>query len=432
MNYEIFAYRILHRCNIVANQLASLRLEVCTIVFFVIGCIALCVSVLLVSCFAGIVLPAWPSKDYGYIDRAGRTVLPMSRLLFLGSFRENTALVKVVPGDVSLIVKTIEGFAHGNWKTGSCWFINKSGNAAISEAYEEALPFSEGLAAVKLGNSWGFIDHTGKIIVDPRFYRIGQFKNGMAPVCTSSYWGFIDTSGREVIGEKFDEVGSFQDGLAPAKLGKGVGFINVHGNWMINPEYEKAGCFSEGLAFVQDAEHAGYIDKSGKMRILVQKQTAFAGPTVTSELNAPLSESSCLASQHLWVDVEQSNMRNYIADIFKFSENCAVVKHNGHYGYVDRSGVFVISPRFDYAYPFKENRALVLQHGRFGYLDHNGITVVPPNFDYAMPFSEGFAAVHLQGKWAYIDRNGRVAIPPKFENASPFSEGYATVGNPDI
>lgn len=95
---------------------------------------------------------------------------------------------------------------------------------------DEIAPFSEGLAAVRKGNQWGFIDKEGKLVID--------FRNDLvwnAKADTSEYgikgpsfqdgrclvkkvveeipvYGFIDTTGKLVIEYQFLNVNPFNDG----------------------------------------------------------------------------------------------------------------------------------------------------------------------------------------------------------------------------
>ncbi len=47
------------------------------------------------------------------------------------------------------------------------------GTFAINPQFDSALSFSEGLAAVRIGDSetgkWGYIDTTGRMMIDPQF-----------------------------------------------------------------------------------------------------------------------------------------------------------------------------------------------------------------------------------------------------------------------
>ena len=72
--------------------------------------------------------------------------------------------------------------------------------------------------------------------------------------------------------------------------------------------------------------------------------------------------------------------------------------------------------------------------GKWGYINKSGIYVIAPQFDGTRPFSEGLAVVWIGGdglgrggKWGYIDTQGAVVIPLQFDQVSPFTEGLAAV-----
>ena len=48
-------------------------------------------------------------------------------------------------------------------------FIDKRGDVVIEPKYDDACGFSDGLAAVKVGKKYGFIDHTGRMVIEPQF-----------------------------------------------------------------------------------------------------------------------------------------------------------------------------------------------------------------------------------------------------------------------
>ena len=54
-------------------------------------------------------------------------------------------------------------------------------------------------------------------------------------------------------------------------------------------------------------------------------------------------------------------------------------------GYIDTSGAFAISPRFEtypngYVYPFSDGLAMIDVRGKFGFIDHTGEFVIEPQF----------------------------------------------------
>jgi hypothetical protein len=60
--------------------------------------------------------------------------------------------------------------------------------------------FSEGLACVRVANSYGYIDKQGNFVIPPQFAHAQEFSEGLAWVVTpDGKVGWIDSSGRYVI-----------------------------------------------------------------------------------------------------------------------------------------------------------------------------------------------------------------------------------------
>lgn len=160
--------------------------------------------------------------------------------------------------------------------------------------------FSEGLAAIKIGNVFGYIDTMGQMIIEPKYKTVGHFnggvawaknqygrvgyinelgewilepiflmgenydkESGLARVKTSQGWGYIDTN------NQFDNLGvttdffSFYDGLAINRENGKVGFIDRTGSWVIEPIYEAAHKFKNGFARVRINDKWGIINENG-------------------------------------------------------------------------------------------------------------------------------------------------------------------------
>src|SRR5580765_2442265 len=55
-------------------------------------------------------------------------------------------------------------------------------NLAIAAQFDEAGPFSEGLAAVRVAGRFGYIDKQGVTVIPPQFDFAGAFSDGLAHV----------------------------------------------------------------------------------------------------------------------------------------------------------------------------------------------------------------------------------------------------------
>ncbi len=104
------------------------------------------------------------------------------------------------------------------------------------DGLDEVAPFSEGLAAVRKGNQWGFINEAGQIVIDFRSDLVSnrnpdpkasdvtgvgypEFKEGMCMIKELKeedipYYGFIDTSGKLVIATEYINLSPFDQGYA--------------------------------------------------------------------------------------------------------------------------------------------------------------------------------------------------------------------------
>ena len=91
--------------------------------------------------------------------------------------------------------------SNGKWG-----FIDKEGNFVIYPQFDYAVGFSEGLAAVRIGD-WetgksGFINKEGKIVINLQFDGAGEFSEGLAVVGIGEKYGVIDKTGKIVYLEK--------------------------------------------------------------------------------------------------------------------------------------------------------------------------------------------------------------------------------------
>jgi len=110
------------------------------------------------------------------------------------------------------------------------------------------------------------------------------------------------------------------------------------------------------------------------------------------------------------------------------SEGLALVSKSGKYGFIDKTGRFIIAPQFDNADSFSEGLAPVSTGGSYGFINETGRFVISPQFASADSFSEGLASVQFSDGKGYIDTTGRIVINlPAGTYGDQFSGGLATV-----
>jgi hypothetical protein len=237
--------------------------------------------------------------------------------------------------------------------------------------------------------------------------------------------GFIDKTGRLVIGfDKLPEgtvrAGEFHDGRAFVVVkprggdiySPRFGYVDETGALVIKPRFISAHDFGEGLAFVMGTDFQGFVDRQGRPVIKFDFNTSdrarefHEGLAAVAQLSV---DSEGRAASLLW-------------------------------GYVDRSGAWVVRPRYHFADDFSEGLAGVFDGLKYGFINRAGEMVIAPRFvpDWsnhyvvaAGRFSEGLACVNVGGAYGYIDKRGDFVIPPRFSRARNFSEGLAWVVTAD-
>ena len=164
-------------------------------------------------------LDSQPSRLMGFIDMEGNQITSFMYDRARG-FSNGRAAVSV-----------------GNWITEeySVWgFIDLYGNEVVPLMYDWVHDFSEGLAAVQYGSTrnawgtsgdglWGFIDMHGNVVVPLIYNMVRSFSGGFAAVQSSSGWGFIDHEGNEAVPTIYTWVGDFSYGLAVVSSGGRIG-----------------------------------------------------------------------------------------------------------------------------------------------------------------------------------------------------------------
>lgn len=310
-------------------------------------------------------------EKWSYIDQTGKAIvtrLPVNRA---EDFSEGL-------GAVCLDKQDEVGYL--------CGYLNKDGTWAIPPKFYSIFSFSAGLARVaardktsKTGVRQVYIDKTGNTVIDLASIPTNggeRFSEGLARFAASKanhkgvlLQGFIDKTGRVVIEPKFEAAGDFSEGLAavmffkPAKKPDeahdedfDAGFIDANGKIVIKPQFEYFEDFSEGLAFVLIRGKMGAIDKTG--RVVIAPQFDLPGPHYL---------------RHWEVLEYYEGARPWV-----FSEGLAVVRKGARWGYVNKTGKWVIPPRFQKAQTFSGGLALVMVGNRVGYVDQSGKYVWRP------------------------------------------------------
>jgi hypothetical protein len=159
---------------------------------------------------------------------------------------------------------------------GGKWgFIDASGRLAIPARFDQAEPFSEGLAAVRLGAKLGYVDETGRMVLEPTFSPAGAihrpFSSGLAAVRIGNREGFMDRTGKLAIPARYATVDDFSEGLAMACDDQTCAWISVKGGAVVGPGFMSGTPARNGVV-------AAYVAMGGVLAALVFAISAVSIP----------------------------------------------------------------------------------------------------------------------------------------------------------
>jgi len=73
--------------------------------------------------------------------------------------------------------------------------VNLNGKQQQEEPYQEVMHFSEGKAAARQNDKWGFINGYGKMVIAPQFDAVLPFRNGIGYASLNGKWGVLKQNG---------------------------------------------------------------------------------------------------------------------------------------------------------------------------------------------------------------------------------------------
>lgn len=265
----------------------------------------------------------------------------------------------------------------------------------INYIYDEAGPFCEGYAYIKLKGRGAIINKRFEIVIqDDSDYKIcSSFDEGLASVQNSKThkYGFINTKGELVIPCVYDGVTRFYGGLCEVKR---------NDTPSRNP-------------FCQTTQ-SGFINKEGELVIPISYWSCTSrgfenGYAAVTRIN----KNGLMESTLLGTDGNPLPGFSWYESIRVLSGGLARFKKNGKFGFLNSMGEVVIPPIYESASDFylNNNRYACVGMGiegkrKYGCINTDGILVIPYMYDSPFEFEDGVALVEKDNRLGLIDVYG--------------------------
>ena len=280
--------------------------------------------------------------------------------------------------------------------------------------------FSEGLAAVKVGDKWGYINSRGELKIEPKYKNADSFCNGFAEVELRDEKCLINNAGEIVF--KFEKIGSFKNNWACVLSDEKWGYINVDGT-IIRPKFDSVEPFLDGFACVKIDGKFGIINTNGEI-VFKAEDDDYEG--FGNFGNGVFKLVSQATRKYGYFNAETGVFFKPEFDVINMfsGEDSAEIIKNHKYGYIYSGGKNVIMPKYDGIKSKGSNDLVPVQVDKlWGYVNLEDKMEIEPQFECAGGFDDnGLAPVMAGRKWGYINSKGEITIKPQFDNAYSFNE----------
>ncbi|ALD22321.1 hypothetical protein AM218_15270 [Hymenobacter sp. DG25A] len=223
------------------------------------------------------------------------------------------------------------------FRQGEKWgYTDRNRRLILPLRYDEAGPFVEELAWVRVAGLYGYIDGSGYAVTPTHFTKASNFTRGRATVELNGETFAIDVAGKRLpISETpAPEVEYLSLGDIVRKAGK-LGFRFTVGSTTVPAIYDEILEDYRGLLFVRQGSQWGAINRKGKVVLPVIYES---------------------------IKVTAANDYSY-----------PIVQQAGLLGYLDADGHLLVKPKYRAAEPFVGGVARVeTPDGRVGYIDSTG------------------------------------------------------------
>ncbi len=306
-------------------------------------------------------------------------------------------------------------------------FMDIKGNVIVEPQYDDAGDFSEGYARVSKEGLYGYIDLTGEIVIPLKYEDCGDFCNNLATVIKNDLAGYINKSDELVIDYMYLYASRFSENIAMVSLpeeGYATSYIDLKGNIIATFNTLHCGEVHNGMIRVYASyynlkgeevfgdwfsrngivEHSPYDFSEGLSVYPVLKKEYWNTPD--DKFNEIFYDWSNW--EYVYRNTKGQKVLSTYEDAESFSEGLAIVKKNGEYGVIDKTGKMIFK-HSGLVSNCKSGYFVYKQDDKYGFVDKTGKEVITAQYDKVVKeFTDGLAYVSKGDVGMYIDKSGKV------------------------
>lgn len=218
-------------------------------------------------------------RAYLVVDSGGRELFTLTDACvdFMGGYRSG----RIAAAESGEWVRDEDGQVRFAAAPGAWGYRDEEGEIAIAFQFDEALPFSDELAAVCLRadgeESWGFVSPEGEMVVPAEYDGARSFADGVGALLSEGKWAYVDQDGRLLSRFDYEEAGPFREEIALVRRDGQLEAVNQRGRILFMIDASRGLPFSGGVTVVQEEEDGawGVCDDRGDLLVPFEYEEAF-------------------------------------------------------------------------------------------------------------------------------------------------------------
>ena len=318
----------------------------------------------------------------------------------------------------SVVFASEESYLIFDTASGTYGFLSERGEVIAPFGYEEAYPFHEGTACVRVDDKFGYIGMDGETVLPFIYDRATPFSEGLAYFVIGDAYGFMDEAGKPVFYLDCESVSSFREGRAYISKDGKYGYIDSTGTVVIEPAYDDATYFKNGAAIVRKGGFYGAIGPDGEEilptvfeKILNEDGAFLYGKKGEAVQCFDLSGNMILEGNFEWVGLTEGCFIYYIWE-------------SGKYGMADDKGNVICKAEFDSIYKVPGHELAVVRSGEQGeIIDFSGEAIVSFDCEWFGDVTESYVKIRRDGKSGVIDLGGNPVVETKYDSITLYEDG---------
>ncbi len=324
-------------------------------------------------------------------------------------------------------------------------FLNASGQR-VKSFVQDILPDFEPflLPFLNENNKVGFMNWQNQVVVAPEFSQVLPFSEGLAPVKIGDFWGMIDSLGVQVLPFDYEQV--------MPSVGGRIWLKKPRQGWMcqtlqgMNIKVDRV--VSDVFFDLQTNYLWSKEERTGRFGLL--SQGVEMHPHIFEGVSAMMANNRLFVKLNgKWQYINSVNQilfTNYDEVDYAVSGNFYIkkVRLGNKFAFFDCRAEklltdFVFDNAGSFHFTFKGSDGLVgfaepevayakvMKEGKWAIIDLKARLVTQFAFDDIELFNNGLAKVRYKNKYGYIDARANLKIDFLYDEASNFKNGYAFV-----